>query len=534
MSGMAGLFNLDGRLAMREDLEAMGVALAHRGGDADGTWVSDRVGLIHRTRWITPESRTERLPSECRGLAITSDTRLDNRDELARELGADPRSSDSSLIVMAYEKWGERCPEKLLGDFAFALWDVRNQRLFCARDHLGGKPFCYYASKTQFAFASETAGLLALREVPRRSIDFTEDSYHDDKARTSFRDIFRLPPASTLIVDSQGIRIREYWRLDPHRENRMKTREYEDAFRELFREAVRCRLRSAYLVGSTLSGGLDSSSVVCMARTLVTEPLRTYSAVSDDLDACPEFKFVRHVLASGPLRPTLIAVREAPRFSSEVHDPDPVDSGYLFIPRMLHAAAARDGVRVMLDGADGDVTTSLGYDYLSYVAQEQGWRAFFREWKGRMRRTGKGSARVLMGSAIGPRLPNWLQSILGLSRCSRHRSLRECHFSMLTSGFLPFGLELYDRSAARFGIEARHPFFDKRLVEFCLALPADQKVFEGWTKSILRRAMRGLLPEAVRLRTDKVNLVSPFRAGLTESKPRFSFANRYEKIEAVG
>ena len=175
MGAIAGLYLLDGRSPNRTDLDLMVATLAHRGPDASGMWCRGPAGLAHRALWTTPESLHETLPlrADFANLVLTADARIDNRAELIAALDLDGRGSsqitDSELILAAYEYWGEHCPEKLLGDFAFAIWDGRKQTVFCARDHFGVKPFYYhYRAGRLFAFASEIKGLLCLSEVPRR------------------------------------------------------------------------------------------------------------------------------------------------------------------------------------------------------------------------------------------------------------------------------------------------------------------------------------------------------------------------------
>src|SRR3989454_9825112 len=269
--------------------------LAHRGPDGAGVWSGGAVGLGHRLLHTTPESLREHLPlaSGDGTLVLTADARIDNRGELLAALGRGVEATDAELILAAYERWGERCPEHLLGDFAFVIWDARRATLFCARDHFGVKPFYYYhAPGRLFCFASEIKGLLALAEVPRRLNETRVADYLvpllEDKVITFYQDILRLPPAHRMTVTRQGVRIEQYWALDPEREIRMKSdADYAAAFREIFTEAVRCRLRSAFPVGSMLSGGLDSSSIVCVARQLLAqdggETLHTFSPVFDDV-----------------------------------------------------------------------------------------------------------------------------------------------------------------------------------------------------------------------------------------------------------
>ena len=283
MSAIAGIFYLDNRPVDCADLGRMLDTLAHRGPDGADVWFEESVGLGHRMLWITPESLLEKLPlvNQTDDFVITADARIDNRDELIAALGLSDRPTekitDSQLILAAYEQWGKKCPEYLLGDFAFAIWDGYQQQLFCARDHFGVKPFYYYYRSNQsFIFASEMKALLCLPEVPRqvnevRIADFLA-LMMEDKAITTYQDLLRLPPAHSILVSQEGIRLWSYWSLDPGRELRLESDEaYAEAFRDIFTEAVRCRLRTAFPIGSQLSGGLDSSSVTCMAWKLLAQ-----------------------------------------------------------------------------------------------------------------------------------------------------------------------------------------------------------------------------------------------------------------------
>src|SRR4029079_19246480 len=168
----------------------------------------------------------------------------------------------------AYLRWSDACLDHLLGDFAFAIWDPRADRLFCARDHFGMRQLTYYHEPGKFlAFATEVPAVLALDETPKRInegriADFLERLQGIDQTSTFYEEIFRLPPAHCLTLDSAGLRITRYWTLRPGPQLNLASPEaYAQAFLEVFTEAVRCRLRSAGAVGSTLSGGVDSGSI---------------------------------------------------------------------------------------------------------------------------------------------------------------------------------------------------------------------------------------------------------------------------------
>ncbi|HZU76753.1 MAG TPA: asparagine synthetase B, partial [Dehalococcoidia bacterium] len=214
MSALAGIVRLDGQPAAPTDLAAMMQALDHRGPDGRGVWHEGATGLGHQLLRATPEPVPETLPLSARSgrCVITADARLDNRDELIAALGLggcpDDALTDADLLLAAYERWGEACPEELLGDFAFAIWDRRAQTLFCARDHFGVKPFYFlHLAGRLFAFASEVPALLRLHELPRRLnesriADFLAGL--DDPTSTCYCDIVRLPPAHALTLTSDG------------------------------------------------------------------------------------------------------------------------------------------------------------------------------------------------------------------------------------------------------------------------------------------------------------------------------------------
>jgi asparagine synthase (glutamine-hydrolysing) len=571
MSAIAGIYRPNGPPVDHANLVQMIEALAHRGPDRAGVWSEGPVGLGHGMLWTTPESLHEDLPAVNRlaDLALTADARIDNRDELITTLGlADrPRGefTDSELILAAYEKWGEHCPEKLLGDFAFAIWDGRKQVLFCARDHFGVKPFYYYHSDQLFVCASEIKALLSLPEVPchlneTRVADYLETLF-EDKAITFYQHIFLLPPGHSMTVGHTGTRIRPYWSLDPERELQLGSDEaYAEGFLEIFTEAVRCRLRSAFPIGSMLSGGLDSSSITCVARELLAQNgnsrLHTFSAVFDEVPQCDECPFINAVLAQGGLEPHYVhADQPSPLADLDRvlwHENEPFYAPNLFMHWSLYEAAQRQGVRSLLDGFVGDTTVSHGITYMAELAHTGRWITLAKEvkrfaqrrddsaweslwhyvWHYSLKPLAPKPVRQAWRALRGRNGPTWSPNPIinpGFARyiglADRVHALardgsqplwsaRENHFRDLNSGDIPFALEVADRAAAAFSIEPRYPFLDRRLVEFCLALPAEQKLCDGLTRMILRRALANILPEKVRWREGKGNLGPNFERGL--------------------
>lgn len=572
MSGIMGIYNLDGRPVERNALQRMLDVLEHRGTDHVGLWADGAVGLAHRMRWVTPESLLEDLPSSNpRGdLKITADARIDNRDELISALQLlsweREKITDSQIILAAYEKWGDRCPSYLMGDFAFAIWDQTQRQLFCARDPMGVKPFYYYCTGQTFVFASEIKALWCVAEVPRRLNEMQVAYYlsycFEDKQSTFYQDIYRLPPAYSLRFNPvRKLTLHQYWELNPRSEIRFKSdRDYTEAFLELFTESVRCRLRSAYPVGSALSGGLDSSSIACTAQQLLAQsgrpPLHTFSAIFPDLPES-DLQWIDE-------RPYMNSVKELGGFQShDIHadqlsplidlmwqGDEAILATNLYIHWDMYRAAQNQGVRVFLDGVDGDVTVGHGWAYLTELTYQGRWRTLARELKAAARLNRRSRKQLLWQYSISPLLieplrylaqrlfnpsqlieaevetrlinPSLAQRVglrptlsqLLLPRAGYHLTVRSGQWLGLTSGLYAHIMEMADKATNQCSLEARYPFFDRRLIEFCLALPASQKFRQGHTRAILKTAMTGILPERVRSRIHKGDLLPNFRRQL--------------------
>jgi asparagine synthase (glutamine-hydrolysing) len=567
MSGIFGIFNQDGAPVRAGDLNAMASLLARRGPDGTGIWNGASVGLGHTLLATTPELVFERQPwrHAGSGCTITADVRLDNRPELLSALGLSDRAGitgDAELIVAAYLAWGEDCLDRLLGDFAFAIWDPRRHRLFCARDQFGMRPLYYHHSPGRFlAFASEPRALLALPQVPYRInegriADFLVSQLEGiDKTSTFFEEVFRLPPAHALSVTPEGVRQWRYWALEPGPELRLATdQDYAEAFLEVFTEAVRCRLRSPGPVGSMLSGGMDSGSVTAIARGILAEtgqgPLATFSAVGPDPETCVETRTIHAALSMGGLDPHLVSCADLDPLMPELELltwqlDDPFDSSMTLI-RAIYLAAHAQGLKVLLDGVAGDTVLSEG-PHISRLLRAGHWWTALRETAGQRLFWGNGysvwsslgrSARTAFTPSL---LRQWVKQHPLHDRRRVQKNLRHSlihpdfadrvdlakrlrildtqgdHTGLLASHareraaaiehpYLTVGRERYDRVASAVAVEPRDPFLDRRVVAFCLSIPAGQKLQQGWPKAILRRAMAGKLPDAVRWRRGKQHL----------------------------
>jgi asparagine synthase (glutamine-hydrolysing) len=435
MSGIVGIYNLDGKPVESYSLGRMVERLAHRGPDGADVWCDDSVGLGHRLLWTTPESLLEQLPlTDCTGnLILTADARIDNRDELISALelqqfsdratsttnsenplnypapvtpnfggklgdfdSSSPQDwgargaklavknrpvekiTDSDLILAAYEKWGRDCPSKLIGDFAFA---------------------------------SEIKGLFCLDAVPRKVNDAKVgiylcqlSGYAKLEPDTFYQDILRLLPAHWMEVNDRGIESESFWDLDAEAkkiQQSLKTdAEYVEEFRKRFTEAIACRLRSAYPVASTLSGGVDSSSVSCVARNLLREQdsnaelLTIYSDC--DTPSADETEFVDTILAQGGFKHCVAKVGN-PIAAAQTVTPWLDQLVQMPTPAMLLAIVRevkQQGARVMLTGHDGDTIVSHGTDYPHELVARGEWAKLKKIVEGRYRDKSKSTKEI--------------------------------------------------------------------------------------------------------------------------------------------
>lgn len=573
MSGIFGIIHRNGRTVNREDLERMKEALAHRGPDGSGSWRVGPAGLGHLALHFTPESKNEPLPLEdpATGLVITADARLDNREELANQLGLTPGelpgTGDGRLILRAYEKWGRGCPSRLLGDFAFAVYDPRQRSLFCARDHAGVRPLFYHQTAECFVFASEIKAIRALPFVPSRMNEEILAASRllplaRDPGRTLFGGIDWLPQAHCLQAGLEGasaIPVR-YW--DPLDGRRLECRtapEYAECLRELVVNAVQARLRTSRPVGITLSGGLDSSAIACIAARHLAGQGRELHAFSSVLpvdhagiesDERPYIQAVReqesnitvHYITAGGAGPFDGLEEEFARQESPAH-------AYHYMRTAMWQSAREHGVTGLLCGLGGDFMASYdGRDSLLRLTAGFRWPTairLFRELAGAGRQP---ATRQLIKGFIQPLIsirrlhdsirapfqtgashlrsdlpvnPHFARQFLARPAIQikrsrdwtdRSRILRKFRSDRLAIGKFNILLSFYQ-------MESLYPFFDKRIVEFFMQVPPEQFILGGWPRSLFRRAMEGILPPAVQWRRDKKPFQPDFHARARASLP---------------
>ncbi|MDD4932953.1 MAG: asparagine synthase-related protein [Methylacidiphilaceae bacterium] len=480
--------------------------------------------------------------------ALVFDGRLDDREELLGELDLPPGASTEVLLARAYARWQRDCLERLRGEFAFALWDARQKSLFLARDRFGVRPLYYYwkaGAEGCFAFASEIKGLFAVPGVPRQPresaiLDFVA-GLGAGSSETPYEGIARLPPGHWMEVARSEVRIGRYWSLAPATVGEGDDRELAEELHRRLSRAVARRLRPGSRAGVFLSGGIDSSSIAGLLRECLghAEGLEAISAVFPTIPECDESSFLQavvdhHGLRLHPVRADLLD--PLGEIEQWLYRQDGLILGYnLFLNVALYREAAAHGVQVLFDGFDGDAVVSHGVDRLAELARGGRWRTLAREaellasghgfstwdaWKAHVLRPLLPKpvrlARLRIRQARGeglPRLPRrelmerhglaqriFASQRLGLAASG---SVDKMHRLRLASEILATIFESLDKEASWWGIEAAHPFFDPEVVEWCLGLPSDQKLRDGLTRYALRGAVRGIVPESVRLRRDK-------------------------------
>lgn len=550
MSGIFGVFNRLQEPVSLYDAQRMGDLLAHRGPDGLSILPNDYVTLGHTMLNTTPESLQEKLPSYLIDLrcGITSDARIDNREQLAKQLNLNERylqtCTDSELVMHSYRKWGVDCFKYLLGDFSIVIWDEEKKQLVCARDILGVKPFYYYLSKKKFLFCSEIKPIIAFPGVTRRPNTGMIGEYlcanFVSQTETIFKDVCRLAPAHYLVVTKEKSVSCRYW--TPHYQvlrRYKKESDYIEGFNEIITEAVKCRLRSHLPVSAELSGGLDSSSIISTVSRLVEKgearQIAAYSCVFPGM-VCDEQGYigsvsnrlgvsVQYVDCSVPPFQDLDAMA---RESCVLPDPPNIT-----ISQQLLQAVRDSGSRVVLTGIGGDEWFSgSDFPYLDLLLQgkiidcckELRLHAH-NSWKRTLKCLGASllwpilpySVRLQICKLIKMRtsLPQWLSDdfaktnelVLRLSPAfeqadSRHMALSNM-ISLFNNGLESRVLETNDRYRATFQIEARHPFLDQRVVEFGFSLPDDMRRRMGWSKFIMRLAAENRLPQSVVWRKGK-------------------------------
>ena len=538
-------------------VKAMNALIRHRGPDGEGVWQSaDRqVVLGHRRLAVIDPTPAGAQPmvSPSGDLVLTFNGEIYNYLELGDDLKADGSTfnskSDSEVLLQGYARYGEDVLRHLNGMFAFAIYDSVHRRLFCARDRFGEKPLLYVDGPGFFAFASEYKALLSLAEVSHdvdtdRLLNFLNQPRIglDSERDTVFREIKQLLPGEYLFVDleSMDVTVMRYWhpQTDPAL-SRLDDREAVERFRSLLIDSVKIRMRSDVPVGSCLSGGLDSGSIVCLNRQILggTVPYHVFTGRFPGTSA-NEWPYAQEIVNAANVTSHLVEplpetfLDDLPDFMW--HNELPVGSSSQFAQWCVFRLAKESGVTVLLDGQGADELLA-------------GYEQYFREYLTALRASGDYDREeelairsrypaALLGpkQSLAAQLPQPLRYGMaqllkkgsdfrfGLSRSATNRvravngdvvaGVSALTDKLLEDSFvahLPTLLRYGDRNSMAHSREVRLPFCDHRIAELSLSLAPRTLIGEAQTKRLLREAMKGILPERVRTRWNKQGFLPP-------------------------
>jgi asparagine synthase (glutamine-hydrolysing) len=557
MSAIAGVLRFDGGAVSRNDLERVANALRRHGPDRSAIVAGESFGLVHTLMRMTPQDEFDRQPWHgASGSLISADLRLDNREDWLDRLGVTPQAaaswSDSRVLLTAWEKRGDAIWPMLRGPFAVAIWDPRNRMLTLARDHLGLNVLMWHRNERSFAFATAPNGLFALPGVAR---ELSEEKFadflvlnHADHQTTIYRNVFRVPPAHVMQVKADGsTTLRRYWSaadIEPVR--RRSDQAYADGLRECLDLAVRRQMRSAHPIGSLLSGGLDSSAVSVLAARVLAErnmrlaaftgvPRRGFDGPLPPGAYADETPYVEAIASAAQNIDVTYVCNDAgndfaelDRFFVALEGPvrNPTNLGWILA--LLRQARAQ-GRRVLLGGLYGNSTISWsGWSQAGAHLKRGRLLTAYRQWRLYYRRTShtRGAAlrKLLLEPLLPDRLGDWLDRRRHPGRVAAwqdHAAIREDFAAAMAvdtraqavgHDFLyrmrpderVRGLAQVDYLGDWFaaekavtGVEVRDPTADLDVVAYCFGVPPHQYLAEGIDRSLIRRAMWGLVPEMV-------------------------------------
>ena len=546
MAAICGIVRRDG--GPPERVDAMLAAMAPYGaGIASWTDAGVSLGRRYAVDAGADPRAAPALEPDASGIVVVAAARLDDREALCDALGLPPAAraahDDHALISKAYRRWGGECPNHLLGDYAFALWDGKRRSLFCARDHSGTRPLYYAETRQGFVFGSDVEAVLAGPDVGRALDEFMvgmylhrrEEGFPD--TRTFFRAVRRLPHGHGLVVEDGAVRLQRHWRPeDVPAAAPASDDEHAEAFLDLYARAVKDRLRGPGRIGVHLSGGLDSSSVAVLAarelRRQGRPPPPAFTWLPQPGEEPPEerhaweYEAVASVAGQEGLQVFHCAPAGADVLAWLRQDAAFPHARVRINQRVVEHRAAAHGVRVLLTGLGGDEGISFnGRGRYASLLRSGRWATLFAEARAR----GGNPLRVTAGTALrllpyGPELlrrkkllRRWLRGKRGALHpifinpaFARQRrlprkplfspaSVRNGQLGLLTHGFFSGRMEEWAASGARHGLEYRHPLLDRRVLELALSLPPEQFRRGPTTRYLMRHALdlKAVLPPDV-------------------------------------
>ncbi len=576
MCGIAGIISMNPQHVSTDRLKRMTDAIAHRGPDGEGFWINENntVGFGHRRLAIIDLSDAGKQPMHLTSGAMSGVRHLSSDPTLSKGEGEKPRytityngeiynyielkeellkkgyafhtQSDTEVILAAYDCWKEECLQQMDGMFAFAIWDEQEQQLFAARDRFGEKPFYYFFDGEQFLFASEMKALWAAGV--EKNINHTMLLNYIglgwvknpvDLSQTFYTNIICLPQSHFLKLNLRDGKneITQYWDLDKETISAISEAEAIEQFQNLFNIAVKRRLRSDVEVGTSLSGGLDSSSIAATISQLQTNKLQTFTASFPGFEkdettyakqVADQFHLQQHLVT--PTAETLLNDWQQLLY----HQEEPFQSGSIYAQYKVYELAKQHGVKVILDGQGADETLAGYHKYIHWFLQEKSRQSSVvsRElksfasnnipvewsWKNKLAVRFPELAAVQLESKAYKEIKfsagfqsDYFKT--NITKQTLYKPIVRKLNDLLYYNTMQFGLEellrYADRNSMAHGVEVRLPFLNHELVQFIFSLPSHYKIHNGFTKHILRESMKNALPSSIVYRTDKIGYEPP-------------------------
>lgn len=566
MSAIAGIYRFNGEPVQVEHGRLVMEALKQYPANQSAAWNKDRIMLGCHAQWITEQSTHEILPAydPLRGLAITADAIIDNREELMDQLQVafNLRSdmTDSEILLLAYERWSERMPERLVGDFAFVIWDERKQLLFGARDFSGARTLYYHCNKEFFSFCTVINPLLSLPYIHKELNELWLAEFlaisgvfePPDVSTTIYKHIHQLPPSHTITVKNDRVSITRYHSLSNVVPLKLaSSQEYVEGFQEVFNKAVTARLgRTNQNIGAHLSGGLDSGSVVSFAARALQKDhrtLHTFSYVPDDgfVDWTPKHRLAderpliqQTVEYVGNIDDNYLDFKGRSSFSEIDNWLEIMESPYKFFDnsfwlRGIYEQAQHRGIGVLLTGARGNYSISWGpaIEYYTKLMKKFEWLRLSREVNQFSKNAGVGRKRIY--SIVSRKAYPILERVMPRTSTyaypqlinSEYARINGIHDKLSDRTFIGIGStadlpadpiearrQHFDRVnmwsatgisgcklSLRYSVRSHDPTNDLRVIRFCLSTPMEQFVQDGMDRALIRRSTEGWLPDPIRL-----------------------------------
>ena len=512
---MCGISGIVGNELKKSKIEAMTKILNHRGPDDNGYFISNdnSVGLGHNRLSIIDLSKSAHQPMSnfSQDCWITFNGEIYNYLELKQRLGNYPfqSKSDTEVILASYQKWGEECVNYFNGMFAFAIWDEKRKKLFCARDRVGIKPFYYLHTKNSFYFASEIKAILAAGIKTRPNwkswSNYLVHGVYDHSEETFFDGIFSLNSGHSLILKDNHISIKKYWDINSDsQKNNYDLKNESEKFLLLLKDSLKLRLRSDVTVGVNLSGGLDSSSLMIALDEISDQEqcIEAFTATFDD-QKYDEYKYSRQVKTKANWNINKCINNELDIWNNieEVlwHQEAPFGGVGTIAYHNLHKTSKEMDVTVLLEGQGVDEMLA-GYSYYINESNSHGSKNTSLYQDGT-----KFLAPNCISEEIFNKADNKMKFANPFKDSLTNNLYRDFKFTKL-----PRVLRMNDHLSMASSRELREPFLDHRIVEYLFSLPDSLKIYKGQSKYLLREAMVGKLPESIRS-VKKRGVVNPQR-----------------------